>query len=245
MAVSKAELKRELNKITSRIANTRIGGAKKKKKKTNGGVPAGSTSVANPVRSARKRNSRGGRRGGGIGPSIGNGGRIVLSRDEFLYTVSTVPQRGESFQSKLLRPSADLMPFLYRLSACYQRIRWRALSITWRPAVGTNTNGIVTYGIAYNNQSLSDRHGITSLTPVNDHAVWQSGQNCPLVVPNNMLMSRLWYELNKQTGASTDAYDQAVGTFYSAVTHDAHPVEQVRGEFWIRYTVEMEGTNNV
>jgi hypothetical protein len=189
------------------------------------------------VGTGRRRNRR---RGQGIGTSIGNGGRIVLTRDELLVQVVTTANKTESIFHQLLKPSAGLMPFLFRLGSCYQRIKWRSLSVTWRPAVGTSTNGLITYAIAYNNQEIKDRIGVTSLTPVNDHPVWQSGQSTPLVVPSNMLMTRTWYQLN----GSSDSFDQAVGTFYCALTHDSATAAESRGEFWIRYTVEMEGTNN-
>lgn len=249
MVVSKAELKREVNALANKLANCNTNGRRKGNRKrrprgaraaNSGNVASGFASQPNPVvaSSGRRRNRN---RRNGMGASIGNGGRIVLTRDELLVTVATTANKTESLFSKLLKPSSDLMPFLFRLSACYQRIRWRSFHITWRPAVGTNTNGIITYGIAYNNQKITDRNGVTSLTPVNDHPVWQSGNPTPLVVPQNMLMTRNWYELN---GTGTDPFDVAIGTFYCGFTHDSAGASASRGEFWVRYTVEMEGTNN-
>lgn len=55
-----------------------------------------------------------------------------------------------------------------------------------------------------------------------------------------MLMSRKWYALNT---AQNDPFDQQMGKFYVGVSHDAKAVSESRGEFWISYTVEMEGTN--
>lgn len=165
----------------------------------------------------------------------------MLRRDEMILSVATEASKTETVFSRVLKPSSDCMPFLFRLAACYQRIKWRSMSITWRPAVGTSTNGLITYGIAYNNQSITSRNGITSLSPVNDHPIWQSGSSTPLVVPSNMLMTRKWYELNTNT---KDPYDQAVGTFHVGLTHDSKGAAEPRGEFWIRYTIEMEGTNN-
>lgn len=248
MVQSKADLRREISQLTNRLAQmggSRGGRGRGRARRrgggsSGGGVPAAGTSNPTPVRApggGRRRR----RRRGGMGASIGNGGKITISRDELLVTVATTAGKGESLFKKLLKPGPDLMPFLYRLGACYQRIRWRAFSVTWRPSVGTNTNGIVTYGVAYNNQEIKDRMGVTSLTPVNDHAVWQSGKNTPLVVPQNMLMTRAWYELN---GSNTDPFDQALGTFYCSFTHDVAQTAASRGEFWVRYTVEMEGTNN-
>lgn len=250
MVQSKAELKREIAALTQRMAQLgagsrgRGGGRGRRRRgggaRAAGGVPAGGASNPTPVTAGGGRRRRRNRRGG-MGSSIGNGGKITITRDELLVTVATTTGKTESLFSKLLKPGPDLMPFLFRLGACYQRIRWRSFAVTWRPAVGTNTNGIITYGVAYNNQKILDRMGVTSLTPVNDHAVWQSGRPTPLVVPQNMLMTRAWYELN---GTGTDPFDQAIGTFYCSFTHDKSDASASRGEFWVRYTVEMEGTNN-
>lgn len=176
-----------------------------------------------------------------MGSRIGNGGRIVLSRDELLVQVKTTAGRGESVFSIDLKPSAGVMPFLFRLATCYQRIRWMRAHISWRPSCGTNTNGIVSYGVAYNNtKAVNTRELVTSLTPCNDHPVWQSTGVTPLVLPQDMLMSRKWYALNS---GSDDPFDQQVGKFYVGVSHDAISTSESRGEFWISYTVEMEGTN--
>lgn len=237
MPVSKTELRREVAALSQRLASTRLNKNKKKKRSKSGNamVPAAMCSSARPVQ------AQGRRRRATPGSGIGNGGRIVMRRDELLATVATTAGKTESYFSKLLKPGADVMPFLFKLSSCYQRVKWRAMSITWRPAVGTSTNGIITYGIAYNNQVITDRNGVTSLTPVNDHPVWQGSSSSPLTIPGEMLMTRKWYELNT---SSKDAFDQAVGTFCCGFTHDSENQAKSRGEFWIRYTVEMEGTNN-
>lgn len=249
MVQSKADLRKEINQLTNRLAQMGGGPSGRGRGRrrrggrggAQGGVPAGGASNPTPVTAGRGRRRRRRRNGSGIGSSIGNGGKITISRDELLVTVATTAGKTESLFKKLLKPGPDLMPFLFRLGACYQRIRWKAFAVTWRPSVGTNTNGIVTYGVAYNNQDIKDRMGVTSLTPVNDHAVWQSGRATPLVVPQSMLMTRAWYELN---GTDTDPFDQAIGTFYCSFTHDNAALPSSRGEFWVRYTVEMEGTNN-
>lgn len=176
-----------------------------------------------------------------MGTGIGNGGRIVLSRDELLVQVKTTAGRGESVFSVDLKPSSGVMPFLFRLASCYQRIRWLRAHISWRPACGTNTNGIISYGVAYNNtKSISTRELVTSLTPCNDHAVWQSTGVAPLIIPSDLLMSRKWYALNS-TG--DDAFDAQMGKFYVGLSHDTISTAESRGEFWISYSVEMEGTN--
>lgn len=185
---------------------------------------------------ASRRRVRGARRPGG---TVGNGGRIILSREELLIQVVTTANSTESVTGKSLKPSANLMPFLFRLSSCYQRIRWLSMQIFWKPAVGTNTNGIISYGVAFNNQQIKTRAGVLSLTPCCDHAVWQ-GSGAPLTVPAEMLMTRRWYVLN---ATGENSFDEAVGTFHLGLTHDSKSTADSRGEFWIRYRVEMEGTN--
>lgn len=196
----------------------------------------GSRGAAIPAASGTNAGARAGRRAA----SIGNGGRIKIQRDELLCTVATTQAKTESVFSKPLKPGSDVMPFLYRLSSCYQRIRWLRASITWRPSCGTHTNGIISYGIAYNSsEQIRTRDLVVALTPVNDHPIWQSSCNAPLVIPPEMLMSRKWYTLNSNTA---DEIDQSFGRFCCGLTHDA-TTAQSRGEFWINYTVEMEGTN--
>lgn len=53
-------------------------------------------------------------------------------------------------------------------------------------------------------------------------------------------MSRKWYALNS-TG--DDPFDMQMGKFYVGLSHDEETAAKSRGEFWISYTVEMEGTN--
>lgn len=228
----------EIAALQRQVASLQVSSKGKRRARTSrrgntSGVPAGATSQPNPVRVGGRRPR--------MGSKIGNGGRIVLTRDELLVQVKTTPNRGESVFSVDLKPSAGVMPFLFRLATCYQRIRWMRAHISWRPACGTNTNGIVSYGVAYNNtQSINTRELVTSLTPCNDHAVWQSTGVAPLVIPTDMLMSRRWYALNT---AQDDPFDKQFGKFYVGVSHDAHPAGESRGEFWISYSVEMEGTN--
>lgn len=196
-------------------------------------------------RQRRKRGNAGGvpaavpRGGPSSGPSGSNGGRVVLRRSELLSTTTTTASRTESVYSVDLLPSASVMPFLFRLSSCYQRLRWLRATITWRPSCGTTTSGIITYGVAFNGSAnLRSRHDITSLTPVSDHPVWSAAPG--LRVPSDLLMSRKWYLLNSTGG---DSFDKSPGRFWIGLTHDSSSTAQSRGEFWISYTVEMEGTN--
>lgn len=221
--------------MTGALAKLRVGAPSGRRNRSRRARNAGGGGVAAAYAGTNNRVS--------AGPSrpIGNGGRIRLQRDELLVQVNTVANKDEKVYTKSLVPGPAFMPFLHRLSECYQRIRWLRMHITWRPACGTNTNGIITYGVAYNNTTqFLTRGDVTALTPVNDHPVWQASGNRPLVIPGEMLMSRKWYGLNT-TGA--DPFDKQVGTFVFGISHDVDPVARSRGEFWVNYSVEMEGTN--
>lgn len=243
-------VRRAINALTQQVESLKV-------RSSNGPAPA-------PRRSRRRRRRGGGNGAGGSAASggnipaayasvprnsrqrrnaaqIGNGGRIRLQRDELLCQAVTTADKTESVFQKALVPSPGLMPFLFRLAACYQRIRWLRAHISWRPSCGTSTNGIISYGVAYNNsRAVSSRELVTALTPCNDHPVWQNSGNAPLVIPGEMLMSRKWYSLNTN---SSDTYDQQIGTFCVGMSHDSSGTGESRGEFWISYTVEMEGTN--
>lgn len=256
MAQRAAQLRNQLAALTREIALLEVApvGAgrrrrrqrQRQRRRANGrpqpaiaNVPAGNSSVPQPIVMPGQRRRR--RRGGqAASASVNNGGRILLSRDELLVVVSAQTKGNETIGSLVMAPSTDAMSFLNQLSKCYQRIRWIRCSVTWRPGVGTTTNGVITYGFAFNNQSVTTRSKIAALTPVNDHPVWQTSQAGPLVVPTEMLMTRKWYALNS---TATDFYDRGLGTFYYGVSHDTLTAAQTRGEFWVSYSVEMEGTN--
>lgn len=241
MIGSRKKLQKRVNVLANEMAKLEVGRKRRPRARrgnTSRGVPAGASSLPTPVAAGPGFRRRRGRMG--MGTSIGNGGRIVLQRDELLLQVVTTANKNESVFSKPLTPSSGLMPFLFQISSCYQRIRWLKCHVTWRPGVGTSTNGIITYGFQFNDGAApSSRADVTNLTPVNDHAVWQSGSSTPLVVPSDMLMSRKWYVLNS---TSADAYDKALGSFCCGVSHDSKATTSTLGEFWVSYSVEMEGT---
>lgn len=234
-----AQLKREIAALQRRLATSTISTQPKNGRRsrrrgvgTAGGGPSLPAAMGSNPQPGRGRVRAGRAR-------VGNGGRIVLSRDELLVQVVTTPDKNESVFSKDLVPSAGVMPFLFRLASCYQRIRWVRAHITWRPACGTATDGIISYGVAFNNSAtVSSRDLVTALTPCNDHPVWQSTGVTPLIVPADMLMSRRWYPLNTTGG---DIFDKCMGRFCVGLTHDSEKVARSRGEFWISYTVEMGG----
>lgn len=226
-------LQKEVAAINRKIASMNVStpaksrGGRRRRGTRGGGIAAAERSNPNP------------NRGRGSARAIGNGGRIFIQRDEILSTVKTTQGTEETVKVVDLTPTSGLMPFLFRLSSCYQRMRWQRAHITWRPSCGTATNGIISYGVAFaGGQKITSRALVASLTPCNDHPVWQATGTTPLVIPQDMLMTRKWYSIG-----DADAFDKQFGRFCYGLSHDNDARPQTRGEFWISYAVEMEGTN--
>ena len=132
-------------------------------------------------------------------------------------------------------------------------MRWNKVCIEWRPAVGTTTNGIVTYGVRLmddltrvdgNPQLPASRATVSALYPVNDHPVWQGAT---LVVNKDLLMSRKWYATKSTSGVASnvDNLDLCPGTFLYGIDHDADVKANFYGEFWITYSVTLDGTRQL
>lgn len=185
------------------------------------------------------------RRRANIG-NIGNGGRIVLTRCE-LYSQATVKGNSTSLYGDVpIYPStanANIFPFLQNLSNVYTRLKWERMEFEWRPAVGTTTNGIITYGVRLmddNANPPTSRIAISALSPVNDHPVWQSSN---MIVPSELLQSRKWYAIARSgTGVvNPDRVDLGPGSLQYGLTVDSSTADRMYGEFWINYTVTLDG----
>lgn len=119
----------------------------------------------------------------------------------------------------------------------------------WRPAVGTSTNGLVTYGVRFMDDRTAkstdaSRVAISGLYPVCDHPVWQSSQ---LVVPQDLLMSRAWYATVPKLGdtpdpGAADSIDLAPGTLAIGITAPEMATAALVGEVWVHYTATLDGT---
>jgi hypothetical protein len=190
---------------------------------------------------------------GGLPPSIGNGGQITITRCELLFAVR-VPADSkvvEHLGAIVLAPSAaegDLpvaMPFLFQLAKAYSRIRWLDMAVEWRPACGTTTNGIITYGARLMDQAKdgklqlpASRIAVSALYPVNDHPVWQTSK---IRIPAKLLQSRLWYATDTSRVADGDLFDTAPGTLEYGLSVDASTTARVYGEFWVSYRAQLDG----
>lgn len=174
------------------------------------------------------------RRGGGNGV-IANSGEVTLSRVELLTSVELPANKGEGAAAVELLPSANVMSWLYKISVAFDRIVWMRARVTWKPCVGTTTNGSLVYGVDWNsNKSGPTRESVQALTPNVENAVWQAAT---LVLPQDRLMTRRYYNLN-----SASKEDRQPGTLSYHVKGAAQATAQPLGDLWIEYTVRLSGT---
>lgn len=188
-----------------------------------------------------------------LGAVVGNGGQITLVRSELFQQLNSEPAADDktlTLGSIPVAPVKTTMSFLWRLSQCYTRLRWNSLSFQWKPAVGTSTSGILTYGLRLMDDRTSgppkdptDRAEVQSLFPVMDHAVWQTST---LTINKDLLMSRKWYAISPTTTLPTtsDTFDFSPGSFQYGCAHDADSTQKFYGEFWVTYSVTLDGTRS-
>nr|WPR17547.1 MAG: capsid protein [Arachnid permutotetra-like virus] len=210
-------------------------------------VPAAETLVTQiNNRRTRKRGSAQSQ----LGAPIGNGGQITLVRSELFQAIYSAPTKSETLGSIAVTPVKAVMSFLWRLSQCYTRLRWNSMSFQWKPAVGTSTSGLITYGLRLMDDRTSgtpadptSRADVQALFPVMDHAVWQTST---LTINKDLLMSRKWYAISPSTQLPTDAetYDFSPGSFQYGCAHDTDAVRKFYGEFWVTYSVTLDGTRS-
>lgn len=146
-----------------------------------------------------------------------------------LFAVTT-PQTGTYGGYIRIRP--DSFPWLKTVSSSFERVIWDSLHVYWRPAVGTNADGLVTYGVdwEYDKTPATSRDRVQTLTPVHDTAVWQETSSRPLVLPVKRLKGRLEYAIQS---------DDFPGWIVLNVTGLA---SKFVGELWAVYTVTLAGT---
>lgn len=179
---------------------------------------------------------------------VGNGGRITLTRCELFVQVKAKAAKAPVLASVPIAPlagsDASQFPFLKNLGKVYSRLRWDSIVFEWRPAVGTTTNGIVTYGVRLMEPNTTvvpkTRFDVSALSPVNDHPVWSCSN---MRVARDLLQSRMWYGIQDTTVITDvkDLVDVAPGALQYGVESDLAENTLV-GEFWISYSVTMDGS---
>lgn len=158
-------------------------------------------------------------------------GDIRIKRNELVREIKT-SAAGEYKDQFDLNPTS--FTFLKNLYGSFERYRWHKIHVYYKPAVGTTTDGLVSYGFDYTlSKTGLSRPQISALTPNTSHAVWADSTARPLVVSNAMLMSRAWYV---DGGDSVDK-----STARCCIAANSSP-SKVLGEIWVSYDIQMSGT---
>lgn len=163
-------------------------------------------------------------------PNANKMGEIVATRRELLATVSTT--QGDSGVVQL-NPTSEVMAWLQKLTAAFERIEWLSATLHWQPHVGANTSGSVAFGVDWGgNPTTTTRAKVLATTPVYESPVWQAGN---LGLPQKYLMSRRYYVIS-----STATDDSCPGTVLWSVAGGGKNTSF--GEIWITYKVRLSGT---
>lgn len=206
-------------------------GKKKRSRKKNSSpayVPAGMPQPLIIQGARRKRKGR-------ASNNIGSSGEVVLSRTELLAQVDIKENTASSAVSVSIYPDSSVLTWLHKVSAAFDRIIWLKARVHWKPCVGTMKNGSIVFGVDWNSSLTAvKRESVQALTPVSEVPVWQSMQ---LALPADRLMSRKSYSLN-----STQMDERQPGLFCYHVKCDATSAAQTVGDFWLEYTVRLQGT---
>lgn len=193
----------------------------------------GAASV-NPNPNPRRRRNRRARNSGAISAD----GTIRIRRCELLADVSAKASVGGHL---LLKPDASQLVFLNGLANSFDRIVWHSARVFWRSAVGTTTNGTMTFGPDWNNKTADDvkLSTVSACTPLVTLPIWQSNDKQPLVLPSSKLMTRKEYSL-----AEADGFDSSPATILYFLTVDTSANTKAYGNLWVEYDVTLSGTKN-
>lgn len=167
-------------------------------------------------------------------------GVIHIKRTEMLKEVQATASRSDTFDTIPL--STDQFAYLKTLANNFENVQWNSIRIFWVPAVGTNSNGMITYGCDYKfTKAKTTRSDITSFTPSASHPIWCDTTNKPLTVPKVNLMTRKFYSTGTPT--SNDQRDYAPLSLSYGANHDNKSAVWSLGEFWISYSLTLSGTS--
>lgn len=164
-------------------------------------------------------------------------GQISLARRELLGTVSLGKSSASATGHFDLIP--DTLAFLKGVFKNFDRVKWLKLNVYYKPAVGTTYGGMVAVGMDWDFKSEDvGRSKISAFTPSQTFAAWADTESKALVLPRDKLMSRTWY-----IPASESWSDKGPGKLHWAAEGTADSGGKTLGEFWIDYSVVMDGTN--
>lgn len=224
--MNNAKLKKRIDDLTKQLANMKTGAGRRPKRKNK------PTPVAPTNRSNRSRTK--------IKSSRAAPGAINIRRSEMLLPVVVKANTNKVFDS--LSMNTDNLGYLSTLAKSFENIIWHSARIYWIPAVGTNFNGMITYGADYKfSAKKTTRKNISSFTPSASHPCWCDTTGKAITVPRSNLMSRRMYATS--TTGSQDARDQAPFSLQYGMDCDNLAADTTVGEFWMDYSVTLTGTS--
>lgn len=159
---------------------------------------------------------------------------VTLARSELLKVIKTTSVKTGASVIKIIPSNFNL---LNNIAGSFENVVFNKMHFYWKPAVGTTTNGMVSYGIdyAFKATESKDRLWCSGLTPNFSHAIWCDTSGRPLVVPTKSLKTRLKYIIDAEK--SDDAtFGQLL------IAWDAGVENTTLGEIWCDYNITLSGT---
>lgn len=237
------QLQREVQSLTDRLRTLQTGAGpnqQAKKRRRNRKAPAaqGGLGASQPAVVSVGAGGGGGRRRRRKG-AIQNGvGTITLVRREMIRAVK-IGVRG-AFESDYIDIVPSNLSFLKQFEM-FDRVRWNKLHLFYKPGVGANFNGFVSYGVlwGFDKATISSRSDISALTPNMSHAVWFDGEARSMVLPQSRLQTRPWF-----TPADSDSVEKGPGRIFVAAESSGatNAAAQAVGELWADYSVTLTGS---
>lgn len=234
------QLHRDIQSLTSRLNAMSVAPTKKsrrRKKKSAGPQLASSVGASQPaVVSVTGSGGRRRRKKRGV---VQNGiGTITLQRREMLSAVK-VGAKGSLVMSHI-----DIVPdsfvFLKQFKM-FDKVKWNKLHVFYKPGVGANYNGFVSYGSlwGFDKDNLSKRSDISALTPNMSHAIWVDGESRPLICPLSKLQTRPWF-----SPLASDKTEKGPGRLFVAAESagNQNTTEDTVGEIWADYSITLTGS---
>lgn len=236
------QLHRDLQSLTAKFAALNAPAKKSRRRRKGASVAAATSGASQPaivsVTGGAKR-----RRKKRSALSTMGSGMLTLQRREYLRAVN-IGIKGVTELDYI-----DIVPanfnFLKQFSM-FDRVKWNKLTIFYKPGVGSNYNGFVTYGVlwGFDKSVPSDRSGVSSLTPNMSHAIWVDGEPRPLICPQSKLQLKPWYTPD-DGGTAGDIVETGPGRIVVAAESPANTnaAKAIVGELWADYSVTLTGTS--
>ncbi|UHR49844.1 MAG: coat protein [Fushun naranga aenescens tombus-like virus 1] len=106
--------------------------------------------------------------------------RVRISQSELFVSLKSTDDKHKCLT---VSPTTLHSGFLRTMSSVYSKLMWDEITVSWRPAMGDNSNGLISYGFIPEDCSSycpETRQEISSLPSHKDHPIWtQSSLRAP------------------------------------------------------------------